>query len=71
METEEPRKREISASSTWTPNMEDRLRILEGNKFEPIIQALDILLRTVVGTLSPPLIDPPADYKPGDFFEGL
>ncbi|PAV91926.1 hypothetical protein WR25_06227 isoform A [Diploscapter pachys] len=34
-------------------------------------QALDILLRTVVGTLSPPLIDPPADYKPGDFFEDL
>lgn len=33
--------------------------------------ALDIVLRTVIGVFDPPLIPPPSDYLPGDFFEGL
>lgn len=33
--------------------------------------ALDVLLRTVTGALNPPLIPPPDDYKPGNFFAGL
>ena len=32
--------------------------------------ALDVLLKSVIGILSPPLIAPPANYKPGDFFSG-
>lgn len=32
--------------------------------------ALDILLRTVIGMFEPPLIPPPKNYKPGDFFAG-
>ena len=31
--------------------------------------ALDVLLKSVIGTTTP-LISPPADYKPGDFFNG-
>ncbi|CAD6187636.1 unnamed protein product [Caenorhabditis auriculariae] len=33
--------------------------------------ALDVLLRTVIGTLNPPLIAPPSDYHYGDFFEDM
>ncbi|EYB83525.1 hypothetical protein Y032_0334g2852 [Ancylostoma ceylanicum] len=33
--------------------------------------ALEVLLKSVTGTLSPPLIPPPADYKPGDFFQDM
>ncbi|VDN25874.1 unnamed protein product, partial [Cylicostephanus goldi] len=33
--------------------------------------ALEVLLKSVNGALSPPLIPPPADYKPGDFFQDM
>ncbi|KIH60633.1 hypothetical protein ANCDUO_09108 [Ancylostoma duodenale] len=33
--------------------------------------ALEVLLKSVTGTLNPPLIPPPADYKPGDFFQDM
>uniref|UniRef100_A0A915C022 Strawberry notch AAA domain-containing protein n=1 Tax=Parascaris univalens TaxID=6257 RepID=A0A915C022_PARUN len=33
--------------------------------------ALDVLLRTVTGALNPPLIPPPDDYKPGNFFADM
>ncbi|CAI2349586.1 unnamed protein product [Caenorhabditis sp. 36 PRJEB53466] len=33
--------------------------------------ALDTLLKTVIGTTSPPLIEPPKDYKAGNFFEDM
>ncbi|KAK6047535.1 hypothetical protein COOONC_14960, partial [Cooperia oncophora] len=33
--------------------------------------ALEVLLKSVTGALNPPLIPPPADYKPGDFFQDM
>ncbi|VDM52635.1 unnamed protein product [Angiostrongylus costaricensis] len=33
--------------------------------------ALEVLLKSVTGALSPPLILPPANYKPGDFFQDM
>ncbi|KAM3724205.1 Protein strawberry notch [Dirofilaria immitis] len=33
--------------------------------------ALDVLLRTVTGLLDPPLIQPPKDYKPGNFINDM
>ncbi|KHN79039.1 Protein strawberry notch -like protein 1 [Toxocara canis] len=33
--------------------------------------ALDVLLRTVIGSLNPPLIPPPENYKPGNFFADM
>ncbi|VDP33106.1 unnamed protein product [Heligmosomoides polygyrus] len=32
--------------------------------------ALEVLLKSVTGALNPPLIPPPENYKPGDFFQG-
>ncbi|KAK6742205.1 hypothetical protein RB195_009833 [Necator americanus] len=33
--------------------------------------ALEVLLKSVTGTLNPPLIPPPENYKPGDFFQDM
>ncbi|KAK0418273.1 hypothetical protein QR680_013470 [Steinernema hermaphroditum] len=33
--------------------------------------ALDVLCRSVIGSLNPPLIEPPADYMPGNFFQDM
>uniref|UniRef100_A0A158P7J3 Strawberry notch homolog 2 n=1 Tax=Angiostrongylus cantonensis TaxID=6313 RepID=A0A158P7J3_ANGCA len=33
--------------------------------------ALEVLLKSVTGALNPPLILPPANYKPGDFFQDM
>ncbi|KAJ1355041.1 hypothetical protein KIN20_012161 [Parelaphostrongylus tenuis] len=33
--------------------------------------ALEVLLKSVTGVLNPPLISPPANYKPGDFFQDM
>lgn len=32
--------------------------------------ALDAMLKGITGQLNPPLIPPPADYKPGNFIDG-
>ncbi|CAJ0941779.1 unnamed protein product, partial [Mesorhabditis belari] len=34
-------------------------------------QALECLLQSIIGTLKPPLIHPPRDYKPGSFFTDM
>ncbi|WKY00151.1 hypothetical protein Q1695_014762 [Nippostrongylus brasiliensis] len=33
--------------------------------------ALEVLLKSVTGVLNPPLIPPPSNYKPGDFFQDM
>ncbi|KAK0409136.1 hypothetical protein QR680_004360 [Steinernema hermaphroditum] len=33
--------------------------------------ALDVLCRSIIGSLNPPLIEPPADYMPGNFFQDM